>query len=71
MIQALGIGLGSYFYKRPLHEIEKNIEACETCQSKQLCDKKLKIPELNPGDIEFCPSCERLAPFSREMRVKN
>jgi hypothetical protein len=71
MMQALGIGLGRYFYKGSLHDIEKNLDDCESCESTKLCDEKLKIPELNPGDIEFCPGRERLAPFSRERRIKN
>lgn len=70
MMQALGIGLSSYFYKANIVDIEKNIEDCEKCTSTELCDKKLKIPELNPVDIEFCPCRERLAPYSREARIK-
>ncbi len=71
MMKALGVGLGSYFYRVPLKEIEKNIAGCESCSSTDLCDEKLKIPELNPGDVEFCPSLEQLEPFSRESRIKN
>jgi len=71
MMQALGIGLGRYFYKADFHDIEKNITDCETCSSTKRCDEKLKIPELNPVDIGFCPCRERLAPFSRETRIKN
>ena len=70
MMKALGIGLGGYFYKVPLKEIEKNLAECETCPSTNLCDEKLKIPELNPSDVEFCPSLEQLTPFSRESRIK-
>ena len=70
IMKALGIGLGSYFYRVPLKEIEKTIAACESCPSTELCDEKLKIPELNPGDVKFCPSLEQLIPFCRESRIK-
>lgn len=71
MLQALGINFTNYFYKVSVDEIDKCITHCEKCSSTDLCDKKLKIPELNPGDIDFCASQQHLSQFSRENRVKN
>lgn len=70
MMQALGIGLVGYFYKVSTEDLEKNVENCENCSFTEECDEKLKIPELNPADIEFCPGRDKLAPFSRETRIK-
>ncbi len=70
MLQALGIGLGNYFYKVPLDEIDQCITHCETCSTIDQCHEKLKIPELNPGDIEFCSNKEHLSQFSRENRIR-
>lgn len=70
MLQALGISFSNYFFKVSVDEIDKCITHCEECPSTELCDKKLKLPELNPGDIDFCNSQEHLSKFSRENRIK-
>ena len=70
MMQALGIGFGNYFYKVPLKEIDEVISHCETCASTQQCDENLKIPELNPSDIDYCPSQTHLSQYSRAKRIQ-
>lgn len=71
MLQALGIGFGRFFYKLPVDSIQNSIAHCETCTTKTECDQKLKIPELNPEDIEFCNNREYLSQFSRAARIRN
>jgi positive regulator of sigma E activity len=70
MLQALGISFTDYFYKVSVDDIDKSISNCEKCSSTEICNKKLKLPELNPGDIDFCASRQHLSKFSRESRVK-
>ena len=69
MQKALGIGFSNYFYKAPIKEIEECVILCETCLLTELCDEKLRIPELNPCDIDFCPNQEHLSQFSRAKRI--
>ncbi len=71
MLQALGIGLSTYLYKAPLKQVDQVIKNCENCEATDKCDEKLKIPELNPEDIDFCPSRDALAQYSRSRRVRN
>lgn len=70
MMQALGINFSSWFYKARPSEVEKSVTDCEQCESTKVCDEQLRIPELNPKDIPFCSSRDRMAPFSREQRIK-
>jgi len=70
MLQALGISFTDYFYKESVDAIDKSISNCEKCSSTESCTEKLKFPELNPGDIEFCPSQQYLKKLSRENRIK-
>jgi hypothetical protein len=70
MLQALGIGIGRYFYQMPPKDIEQSVENCESCKSIDPCNQKLRIPELNPDDIGFCPSKENLSQFSRARRIR-
>ena len=71
MLQALGIGFGRFFYKLPVDAIQNSITHCETCTTKTECAQKLKIPELNPEDVEFCKNREYLSQFSRASRIRN
>ncbi len=71
MLQALGINFANYFFKVSVDEIDKCISNCEKCSSTDLCNEKLKLPELNPGDIDFCASQQHLSKFSRENRIKS
>jgi len=70
MLQALGISFTDYFYKVSVDAIDKSISNCEKCSSTEICNEKLKLPELNPGDIEFCASQQYLSKLSRETRIK-
>ncbi len=70
MLQTLGISFANYFYKVSVDEIDKCVTHCEKCSSYELCDEKLKLPELNPSDIAFCPNQQHLRKFSRENRIK-
>ncbi len=70
MLQALGIGVGRYFYKVPPGDIEKSVENCESCESENDCNEKLRIPELNPDDVDFCPSRDQLSQYSRAKRIR-
>lgn len=70
MLQALGINLTNYLYTVPVDQIDQCATNCEQCESTDLCDEKLKIPELNPGDIDFCASQQHLSQYSREKRIK-
>ena len=70
MLQALGIGVGRYFYKVPPGDIEKSVENCESCESENDCNEKLRIPELNPDDVDFCPSRDQLSQYSRAKRKR-
>ncbi len=70
MLQALGISFTNYFYKVSIDVVDKSISNCEKCSSTEICKEKLKLPELNPGDIEFCASQSILSKLSREYRIK-
>ncbi|MCK4708628.1 MAG: hypothetical protein KAU21_08430 [Gammaproteobacteria bacterium] len=71
MLQALGISFANYFFKVSVDEIDKCVTHCEICSSPDLCDEKLKLPELNPSDIDFCPCQQHLSKFSRANRIKS
>ncbi len=70
MLQALGIGFSKYFYSVSIDDIEKCVIQCESCETIDQCDVKLKIPELNPEDVAFCPSKDHLSEFSRAKRIR-
>lgn len=70
MLQALGIGIGRFLYRQPVDAIRHSIIHCETCATKNECGQKLKIPELNPEDVEFCKNQEYLSQFSRASRIR-
>ena len=67
MMKALGIG--RFFHQLPLDTIEEAITHCETCTTREECARKLKMPELNPEDVEFCKNQHHLKQFSRAYRI--
>lgn len=71
MMQALGVGIGRFLYQLPVETIEDSIANCETCSTTKECEQKLKIPELNPEDVEFCNNLQYLSKFSRASRIRN
>lgn len=71
ILQAMGIGFANYFYKVPIEEINKCVDNCDICISTDLCDEKVKFPELNPDDVDFCPNQQHLSQFSRAKRIRN
>lgn len=70
MLQALGIGIGRFFYQQPVQAIQESLTHCETCNTKIECEQKLRIPELNPEDVEFCKNKGFLSQFSRATRIR-
>jgi hypothetical protein len=70
MLQSLGIGIGRYFYKMPLPDLNDSIVLCENCSAAEQCKQKLRIPELNPEDVEFCPNLNYLDQHSRARRIR-
>ncbi len=70
MLQSLGIGGSSFIHRTPIDSIGECIKYCENCTETEQCKEKIKIPELNPEDIEFCPNKKFLSKFSRSQRIK-
>jgi hypothetical protein len=62
--------LGRYFYKMPLPDLNDSIVLCENCSAAEQCKQKLRIPELNPEDVEFCPNLNYLDQHSRARRIR-
>jgi hypothetical protein len=71
MLQALGIGGSTFLYRRSIDTVADSINNCENCTDIAECSEKLRIPELNPEDIEFCLNKKYLIKFSRSERIKN
>ncbi len=70
MLQALGIGSSTFLYRRSIDTVAECIKNCENCTTVAQCNEKLRIPELNPEDIEFCRNREHLIKYSRSQRIK-
>lgn len=70
MLQALGIGGLTFLYRESVDNIGESIKNCETCETIDQCKESLKIPELNPEDVEFCANKKYLSKFSRSQRIK-
>ncbi|MDJ0833593.1 MAG: DUF6455 family protein [Gammaproteobacteria bacterium] len=70
MLQALGIGETTFLYRESVDNIGECIKNCETCETTDQCKQSLKIPELNPEDVEFCANMKYLSKFSRSQRIK-
>ena len=70
MLQALGIGGSTFLYRESVDNIGESIKNCETCETTDQCEESLKIPELNPEDVEFCSNKKYLSKFSRSQRIK-
>jgi hypothetical protein len=70
MLQALGIGGSTFLYRRSIDTVAECITNCESCTTVAQCSEKLRIPELNPEDIEFCRNNKNLIKFSRSLRFK-
>lgn len=70
MLQALGIDGSTFLYRRSVDTIDECIKNCETCSEDDQCSEKLRIPELNPEDIEFCSNKKHLIKSSRSQRVR-
>ncbi len=70
MLQALGIGGATFLYRESVDNIGECIKNCETCETIDQCKESLKIPELNPEDVEFCANKKYLSKFSRSQRIK-
>ena len=70
MLQALGIGGSTFLYRELIDNIGESIKNCETCETTNQCKDRLKIPELNPEDVEFCANKKYLSKFSRSQRIK-
>ncbi len=70
MLQALGIGRSTFLYRESVDNIGECIKNCETCETIDQCKESLKIPELNPEDVEFCANKKYLAKYSRSQRIK-
>jgi hypothetical protein len=70
MLQALGIGGSTFLYRRSIDTVAECIKNCESCTTVTQCNEKLKIPELNPEDIEFCRNKKHLIKFSRSERIR-
>lgn len=71
MMQALGVGIGRFLYQSPVETIEDSIANCENCTTTSECEEKLKIPELNPEDVDFCKNQQYLSQHSRASRIRN
>ena len=69
MLQALGVGGATFLYRESVDVIDTCIKNCETCTTLDQCREKLKLPELNPEDIEFCNNKEYLTKYSRSSRI--
>lgn len=70
MLQALGIGGTQFLRSSNIDQMSQAIDNCEKCEDIDQCQDKLKIPELNPEDIEFCDNKKYLAGSSRSQRIK-
>jgi len=70
MLQALGIGGSTFLYRESVDNIGECIKNCDACETIDQCKESLKIPELNPEDIEFCDNKKYLTKFSRSKRIK-
>jgi hypothetical protein len=70
MLQALGIGGSTFLHRRAIDTVAECIKNCENCTTVDQCREKLRIPELNPEDIEFCCNKKYLIKFSRSQRIK-
>lgn len=70
MLQALGIGGSTFLYRRSIDTVSECIKNCENCTTVVQCSEKLRIPELNPEDIEFCHNKKYLIQSSRSHRIK-
>jgi ABC-type multidrug transport system fused ATPase/permease subunit len=70
MLLALGIGARGFAYRESVDKIDESIKHCENCNTIDQCHEKLKIPELNPEDINFCNNQKFLSQFSRSKRIK-
>ena len=69
MLKSLGIGAGQYFYKLSLTDLKDSVVLCENCSAEQQCKQKLRIPEVNPQDVDFCPNLRYLDQHSRARRI--
>ena len=71
MLRALGLDFNKYLYSVPIKNISDSMNNCEGCQVTDQCDDKLKQPEINPEEIEFCPNHECLGKFKEIKPEEN
>lgn len=60
MLKQQGINFSDYLHKLMVHDMEKQIRACEGCNKTEDCDVALK-ENRNTKDLRFCPNHESIS----------
>ena len=68
LIQALGYNTREYAAKTPLHKLEKEMERCQQCSSRDKCAEDLKKSDSKLGEIVY--GCPNSLSILKEMPVE-
>ena len=65
MLKLQGINFSDFLYGQLVHDIEKQVRACEGCNKTAECDQALKQHEKN-ANLQFCPNYESIRQHGSE-----
>ena len=66
MLNSLGLDFNQYLHTVPLNKISESMGKCESCETTEKCDEKLKQKSLEIQNIDFCPNQQCLEKFSAQ-----
>lgn len=70
MLKKRGIDVHAHLHKHLIHDIEKEIRQCESCERIDECENALKAKTQEEEDLSFCPNNEKLKQVKIDLSSK-